>query len=975
MPGLTLVLGGASSGKTSRLIEMLADRYAADAFAPTLVLVPTARHADQLRRRLVARTGIAFGLDVTTFGLFAARYRQPGVLAPLEVANELLTRVVEERVAGGGPASRFLPIANTPGLASFVSTAVAELAADLIETEKFGAAASRTGDADLQALADIYAAYRDALTARGWRDPREAPAVASEALRNGAATPPLVLVDSIQFLRKGELDLVVALAERTDVWITLDPAAGARAAWTLEALARAVPGLQKLEVHAAALSAHVEAITASDTEAQLREIARSVKDRLTGDASLRPSDFAVVFRQVTPHLALARRVFSEAKLPLDPASGERLTERPFGAWLLRLLRLGSHGWRTREVAEVLAAGFTDADRWGVRAGDVELLRRVAREHHLWVGLDALRAVGDAVSSDLATRPRTDADRWHEAAAAWSRAIESFAAVLDPSAERTAGEHARLLDAALFGSTGWVRSSVDQYTTLDTEIGAFRAALSGFSVIDEMLSAPTTSLDVFVGDLESRMRRPSTLIREAGGVLLAPMHTLHGLRFAHVYLGGLSEGEFPAPRRTGALLDRDAREALVAAALDLPPEPRAAEDELWLTATTRAEQGLSLWRPRFDGSGRPAAASYYFESADVPVTDMDAAPAPERAASTRELAIGLARNWPGESRRPTHLPAWAHVVRVAAPVEQRRRSFASAGRFEGAVPNIDLSWLLEPERRWSPSRLESYLGCPFQFFASYALGLSELDDQQEQADAATRGTVMHAMLEDAIAPLVDRGAGLNTMTAPEVVDRIRSRGRITWDLAPEQYAFGRAALWRYEGDLALDQLASMVWREARLNEEIGVDAVVGGEQQFDATLVGTEPPMQISGRSDRVDSGPGLIQIVDYKTGRPIEEREVRSGRRLQLQLYALAARAQFGDVRLVARYAFLRPPQREWWIDSANAEHLDILNAAAEVAASVRRDVGAGAFQVSPQVTPCPSYCAFQHACRVNTFSRNKTWN
>jgi RecB family exonuclease len=355
--------------------------------------------------------------------------------------------------------------------------------------------------------------------------------------------------------------------------------------------------------------------------------------------------------------------------------------------------------------------------------------------------------------------------------------------------------------------------------------------------------------------------------------------------------------------------------------------------------------------------------------------MDAAPLPERSASMRELAIALARGWPHESRRPAGLPAWAHNVRVAAPVEQQRRSFTSAGRFEGVVPGVDVGWLLESERTWSPSRLESYRTCSFQFFGGYALGLRELDEQQEQADAATRGTVMHAMLEEAIEPLAQRGAGLDTTTAAEVVDRLRTLGRATWDRAPEEHAFGRAALWRYEGDLALDQLASMVWREARLNEAIGVTAVVGGEQEFTSTLPGIDPPMLISGRSDRVDRGPGLIQIVDYKTGRPIEEREVTSGRRLQLQLYALAARAQFGDVRLVARYAFLRPPQHEWSLDSSNAEHQLILADAAEIAASVRSEVRAGAFQVSPQVTPCPSYCSFQHVCRVNSFSRYKTWN
>ena len=45
-----------------------------------------------------------------------------------------------------------------------------------------------------------------------------------------------------------------------------------------------------------------------DQEAQLRDIARLIKQRLKREPELRPSDFAIAFRQVVPHLALARQV-------------------------------------------------------------------------------------------------------------------------------------------------------------------------------------------------------------------------------------------------------------------------------------------------------------------------------------------------------------------------------------------------------------------------------------------------------------------------------------------------------------------------------------------------------------------------------------------------------------------------------------------------------------------------------------------
>ena len=972
-PGLTLVLGPAASGKTERLIAAAAARYLDDPFASTLVLVPTARHADQFRRRLVARTKVAFGIDVTTFGLFAARHAGAEHVASLEVARELLARTTRELARGDGPAARFAPIADTPGLATLVASAVADLAADGVAPATFEAAANATTDLDLRALAAIHSAYRGDLEVRGWREPHERASLAAEAIRGGAAVPPLVLIDGAAFLQRGEVALVAALAARTELWCALDPDAGDRARWTVEALTAAVPGLTRESLDASVATTDLEASSAADAESQLREIARAVKERLGADGALRPSDFAVTFRQVSPHIALARRVFQEARLPLDPAAGERLAARPFGAWLLQLLRVGVHGWRVRDVTDALAAGFASWRRFGFATPDLDRIRRVARTHGLWSSLEVLARIPEAIEAVGADR--ADAEAYRTAAAAWRTATEALAPALDPATRRTPGEHARLLDDALFGVTGWVRDDVESYPTLGVEVDALRGELRSFRAVEQALGAADVTFEAFVADLEARMDRPTTLIREAGGVLLAPMHTMHGLRFAHVFAGGLSEGEFPAPQRTGALLDRDARLALRTAGLDLPPEPRAAEDDLWESVRTRADSATSLWRTRLNASGRPSAASYYFEAAGVTAVEARTAVAPERAASTRELAIGLVRGWPAEVRRPRDLAAWDRVVRVAAGVEQRRRSFTPAGMYEGALGGVDVAWLLDGERRWSPTQLESYQTCAFQFFSGHGLRLRELDEEQEQADARTRGTVIHAILEAAVEPLVARGEALNEANLPEVIAHIREHGRTTWDAAPARYAFGRAALWRYEGAQALEQLEALVRREARANDALGITSTERGERSFDALVPGSDPPLRFRGSIDRVDRGPGLIQIVDYKSGKVLERSELEKGRLLQLQLYALAAAQIFEDpeARIVARYAFLRAPKAEWSLDSAKPEDRALLEAASARAIEAREAIADGEFYVAP-AGECPWYCAFQYACRVNSFSRRKAW-
>jgi ATP-dependent helicase/DNAse subunit B len=659
-------------------------------------------------------------------------------------------------------------------------------------------------------------------------------------------------------------------------------------------------------------TAETEAFTVADAESQVREIARAIKTRLEADPTLRPSDCAIVLRRVTPHLALARRVFQEVNLPLDPAAGDRLTERPLGTWVLRLLRLDALDWRAFDLLDVAAAGFMDAGAHGVEADALARLRALVRRHRLWAGRDSIRRL-----PDVASAAGSEADA--RAASALSALIERIAGSLQADAIRRPGEHAAAAEALLLGPGGLLASEVQDYPTLEAEVQVLRSELASVRAVDEALSDSPERFDAFVASLEARLQRPATLIRQPGGVLLAPMHTLHGLRFRYVAVAGLNEGEFPAPRRAEGFLNTAARAALATAGLILPPEPRAAEAELWQTARTRATEVTTLWRTRLDAKGRQATPSFFLDLA-VPAEDVRAVesmtPA-ERAASPRELAIALARGWPGEARRPAGMAAWDRVVRVAAPVEQRRRSYQPAGRHEGALPGLEVGWLLDPEAGWSASRLESYRTCPFQFFGSYVLGLREIDENQAEVDVATRGTVIHAILEDAVQDLAASERPLNPDTVEEAVARLHANARTIWDAAPARYAFGRAALWRYEGTRAIAQMERLLRREAAANALLPLTRVVGGEAAFVEVLPG-DPPLRVQARIDRLDEGDGVIQIVDYKSGGFMRRKSAEEGDRLQLQIYAHAARQALNAPRVVARYAFLRlkSNESEWTLDS-----------------------------------------------------------
>ena len=130
-----VIRGGLGSGKTEEVVERLAALYESDPFYEAVALVPTSRHGDQLRRRLVSRCGVALRLRVETIPQFSQSLASGAGRLPNTVAEELLSRTARREVECG-PASYFRPIARTEGFVSLLNAAIRDLLSEAIEPRR-----------------------------------------------------------------------------------------------------------------------------------------------------------------------------------------------------------------------------------------------------------------------------------------------------------------------------------------------------------------------------------------------------------------------------------------------------------------------------------------------------------------------------------------------------------------------------------------------------------------------------------------------------------------------------------------------------------------------------------------------------------------------------------------------------------------------------------------------------------------------
>jgi ATP-dependent helicase/nuclease subunit B len=410
----------------------------------------------------------------------------------------------------------------------------------------------------------------------------------------------------------------------------------------------------------------------------------------------------------------------------------------------------------------------------------------------------------------------------------------------------------------------------------------------------------------------------------------------------LFITGLTETSFPSPMREDCFFSDRERAELHRRGLALAPHASRLEEEqlLFWSLVTRPREQLVLSYPLVDAKGSPLSPSPYLvalqqlftETALKPHFDerLDPLPSVDRLLTARDLRLHATHQaLEGDGSLFVRLagdPAFSGATaQVAAAFEMHTQRFQSRGfsRFEG--------WFSEPaalqriaarfssDHEFSATQLEDYARCPFRFLMERVGKIQPLPDPLVETDLAARGSLVHEVLarlhreiigDDPEGPLLPVGVSpgelrLATRFTELVSEELGRR--------PERDDL-QAALLRLErrvlGDLAEsyqqqwnqyvkkgEETLSTASLPARFESGFGEPSrAEGSPQPMIAALELGSPggPIRIGGRIDRIDltaaATDRLFVVIDYKTGggKTYSKEHVRTGRQLQLALYALA---------------------------------------------------------------------------------------
>lgn len=699
-----------------------------------------------------------------------------------------------------------------------------------------------------------------------------------------------------------ELEIVSALGKLSEVLLSLP-------SWT--GTADTMAALRKMRCEEIEFPADTPSnvkrvlVTTSTADQEAEEIARRILAER--DAGREFREIGVVVRSEHPGGKVLRCALERFGIPARFYFGEPLVENPVTAYLAAVVEALLGGWEYSATVAALRKGGLPVD---VAADEFEYAVRAALPNS---GLPALRLLADGKYEGVFDQLER-LDGWRTAPATareWTARFRSLTRMF-PAPELSDGAAPewiaiwRAQAAALAG----FEASVD-------ELGAILDPAESLAC-PEYWQKLKTVIDA------ATLRIPDN---RRNVVHVMDAYEARQWKLPVVFLCGLLEKQFPKHHPQSPLLSDPVRLRLRDAGISLRTASDRHEEEQFLfeLATSRATSTLVLSYPVLNAKGDANLPSFFLEK-----LRQQYGLAPEPAVRCR--------------------PAPSRALRPIATV---------------SIYDEGLRVVLKARYATiSATSLESFLQCPFQFFAQSTLQLRDAPlAPQDRLDPLLQGIIAHGTLQR----MYSTGESL-AVAFQAVWEEVCQSKRV-----PDGY---RAEAVRMELFRNLETFvnAGQLPRTVKSEFERGIRIELPGG-------------VEVTGRIDRIDvdeEGRALVVDYKYKSAQGIKDLVDAhdQGHLVQGGLYLRALRTGGYQPAGMVYAGFRSAASFGGWV--ADGAFPDISNACtAEVLNDVvRRSIDVAVTAIGQihdgRITPAPAdaakcdYCSFRTACRVETIAGQK---
>lgn len=603
--------------------------------------------------------------------------------------------------------------------------------------------------------------------------------------------------------------------------------------------------------------------TCRDRAEELAACARRIKADRRGGRVVPLDRIGVVYRKPLPYLYLARETIGAAGIRWRSADALPLAGEPTAAALDLVLEFVETGFTRDSAVALLRSPHFLLDR-----GE----QLVTRQSIL--ALD--RALSQSRYLGELSRLEALAADWKAAAAAPAldaalAAARGLAALTEPAPASTQLDRLRSFVLEHFRPL-----ALDDPFTAREE----RARTAIVEMLERLSRAHAAHHDPAwtIEELSAAVRRwiaTQTFEPRDEGVgieLLDDQAARYGL-FDDLFIVGLIERDWPEAARRNIFYAPGLLKAL-----GWPPERdrRAADDSRFLDLVASASGRVAVSTLTLDDENLVARSAQLDELPRLRLSTLPDGPAGSARILPEDVLTAPA---PALEVLDPAVREWASL-RMARPP-------AAAPEFHGAVGRAE-------SRAWSVSALETYLGCPFRFFAQHVLRLEEEPEDEEVMDPRRQGLFVHDVFEAFFGEWQE--AGHRSVTARNL-DAARAMFTSVVDRKLGGIPEAEAGLERTRllGSSAAAGLGDAVFRMEAERPTRVVERLLEHRLEGAFEIATPEGPrtIRLRGKADRLDLlEDGTFRLIDYKLGWPPSR-----SRALQLPIYGVCAEQRLRNHR------------------------------------------------------------------------------
>ncbi len=677
-------------------------------------------------------------------------------------------------------------------------------------------------------------------------------------------------------------------------------------------------------------------VTVSGANDEIEVVAKEIL-ALAHEQQIPFHDIGVVGRTLAGYEDVLPRVFSAHGIPFQATLRRPLSQYPFPQALLRLLTLRLSDFARNATFDVLHSPFVN---WQTLCPDVkaprpdvweQMSQQVGIEKGLQEWERLTRFFETGVSMPRKRRQEEHTIAGEEVRTLW-HVMRRLTQLLDTFPDQASWEvftdrALSLMDCVLTGpSLGQDAHAPQGEGSLDVEetVEFSRIYQAVRECFAEMRTLTNVSEPIQYAEFLATLKRfmeerfvwnPSQP-EKTDGVRVLDAMAARGLSFRFLFVIGLTDHVFPRHIREDGFFRDSARRFLdMHLGFKIQEKTRGYDEEklLFYLLMHAAQERVVLVAQRSDEEGRTTIPSWYLQEVERCMPGFSSVEVPRSLLHKPQAALYAdeARWTPRERlirhmlrrHRPTQAtegdPAWWQMVKqglAVLRVQESERPLLNV--YDGITGPLPEYGKFLAVHGLSPTSLERYAVCPFQYFAQAVLGLHvpRTTSPSQGLSPFEVGTLLHRILKEWYGRLEQSGWFAHAAPSDfKPLGILKQVAESAFRDFEQRHAVGPALLWEMQQERLMGMLERILEQDV---QEMGhewrpalFEIPLNGEMPVKVSKGATSLP--IIGQLDRVDWAPSKhsYRIIDYKftEGRVMTDqqlaRAVVRGTRLQPLLY------------------------------------------------------------------------------------------